>query len=240
MADMIDEEPGGDQGPGADEGLVRGRGPTADGERGASGSLELEESRIVREMWKVVREDPAMSGDLLRTLLRAAESAGGRPGEHAADALRELQGTERVLKFTCARNFPREAGVLRRLYEELFTEGYMSVAPVRWAWEGMRAAIAVEIGMTSPPLLPKRRLRQCVDALRCTANPVRCVLLVTTERPPKKHMPKPSTKEWLGVLLWSQLEPELRKLSPVREDAAQHWSQLLDEALELGGRGGAF
>ena len=66
--------------------------------------------------------------------------------------------------------------------EELFADGFMSIAPIRWALENETAAINVEVRPAGPSLLPTHRLRQCVDALRGTGKPLRCVLLLTDRR----------------------------------------------------------
>lgn len=200
------------------------------------GELMIEQSRIIRGLWKVASADPLMSVGLLRTLLAAAASAGDAPGRRAADVLRGLQVEDPVLRLTYARNFRREVGTLRYIYEELFADGCMSVASTHWAWENETVAIGIEVLMTSPPLLPRRHLRHCVEALRRTDKPTRCLLLVSTEPPNPKETPKPSTKEWLGALLWRHVEPRLRELMPIDESAGLIWSQLLDESLELGRR----
>lgn len=250
MADVTEEELGGDR-----EERQRGEASRDAGEwrKGFSArrsehddspekrarlALGREESRIASEMWEVARTDPRMPIDLLLTLLVAAAEAGGRTGDRAIDALRELSAKDRSLRFSFARNFRRDAGLLRCLYDELFADGYMSLAPMHWAWESETVAIGVEVRPVSPSLLPRHRLKLCVDALRQTAKPLRCVLLLSTDPLGRRQAPRRSAKEWLGVLLWSDLEPRLRELSPAGEEEALRWSRLLDEAQELGrGRG---
>lgn len=198
--------------------------------------VEQEERGLIREMWQIVRCDPLLSVNLLETLLSAAAETGGETGARAERALSALQRDRCALEFMYRRDFPRSVGGLKHLSEELVRGERPSVAPMEWAWESDGAAIGIEVHMSRPPSLRERGLRNCVEALRETGKPIRGVLLLSTEPPSPKQVPGRSESEWLGALLWTEVEPRLREITPIEDGAALRWSRALDAALELGRR----
>ena len=196
-------------------------------------AFEEEERAIVHHLWEIARNDPPMSASLLRALLSAAAEAGGKPGARATAALEALPVADGTLKFKWARNFHRELSLTRQMYEDLFKGGCRESAQMDWAWEGESVAIGVKIHITSPLRLPKRRLHNCVDALRATGKRTRCALLLSTEPPRRRQVPRASTPEWLGALTWSEVETRLREIAPLSQDA-ELWCRTLEEALALG------
>ena len=65
-------------------------------------------------------------------------------------------------------------------------------------------------------------------------------MLLTSRQPDAKQLPRRRAPEFLGVLLWSEVEQRLKDLTPVDVGAAERWSAVLQEAFELAGRSGVM
>lgn len=195
--------------------------------------LQGRERNVVHGLWDIARQDRELSDRLLQTLLQVASEKEGPAGKHALRVLGDLERSPERMRFAYHRNFPHTVGAVRQFVELFAGRGHPEVAPAEWAWEGERSAIGVEVKVALPYDLRDRGLSRCVDAIRRIGFSTRGVLLLTSKPPKRSVLPKARTEEFLGVLLWQEVEQRLREVVPLGHFASQQWSAIIDQAMEL-------
>lgn len=165
--------------------------------------------------------DPGFTRSLARALLDAAAAQAGAPGRHARQLLPHLPRAH--IELSGQHRHPHIA--LRSLFYKI------GESKIDWLFAGPSGfALAVEVKINPRTGFQPKQIKRYSEVLRSERHLRAGVLAVTVKPPERADLLHPSNGRNLGFVLWSELEPSLRRLT-----ARDHgeWHRTLDTIMAL-------
>lgn len=182
---------------------------------------------VERCVW-IDRFDQRFGRKLLLALLRAASRKEGIYAQRAAEALCQIPEIGGGLEFKHRRYF-RPALTWRQRLSVRIEMASFPGSIMDWVWEGGPITIAAWVQAESERPCERFALERCLNTLERQDRPVHGLIVLSRLRMPPEALPDPGHKAFLGSVLWSEAEPELRAIRPEGELASEDWSAILDD-----------
>lgn len=182
---------------------------------------------IVERCGWIDRFDASFGRRLLLALLRTAARQEGEHGRRAAAILPHIPEVGGHLQLKTKRYF-RPALTLKQRFSVRLEMASFPGSIMDWVWEGGPLLIAVWVQADTQRPHERAALQRCLRSLRKEDAPVAALLALSRAPLPPEALPDPSEKLFIGSILWSDAEQELRSIKPAGEIAADDWTEVLD------------
>lgn len=184
--------------------------------------------RIVERCGWIDRFDRQFGRRLLLALLRTAARQDGEHGRRAAAILPHVPEVGGEIKLETERYF-KPALTLRQRCGVRFENASFPGSIMDWVWEGGPLRIAAWVQADTPRPPERAALERCLRSLRKEGAPVSALLALSRSPLPPEALPGPAEERFIGAILWSEAERELRAIRPSGDLAADDWAEVLEQ-----------